>query len=86
MRQRENHHIVTGQVLRCGLEDYAIAQGGEVLMVAEQSAAGCGTGGQRADLELWVPQQEPEGFPAGIARGPGYRYRKRHGMTMPVME
>jgi hypothetical protein len=71
MRQRKDHHVVTGERLHRGGGDSPIVQRHEVSVVLAERAACAGASGQGADLHLRVAHQQAQQLTPGISAGAG---------------
>ncbi|GAA3095349.1 hypothetical protein GCM10020001_009220 [Nonomuraea salmonea] len=63
VRQGQEDHVVAGERLGGGLLDHAVGERGEVGLVGAERATGAGGGGERADLELGMSEEEAEQLP-----------------------
>jgi hypothetical protein len=76
--QGEEHDIVPAQSIRGGGLQDTVGERMQVRLVIAQRRAGTGGGGERADLELGVAQQDSQQFTPGVSAGSGNGDRGSH--------
>ncbi|GMA26334.1 hypothetical protein GCM10025864_40930 [Luteimicrobium album] len=78
VRQREHDDVVPGEVVGRGRDQLAACEGAQVRVVLAEQRAGVGVRRERADLDLGMVGEEPQGLPAGVAARSGDRHSDRH--------
>ncbi len=69
--QGEKHDVVPAEGLRRGRFEHPVADGGEVRVDVAQPFPRLRVGRQRAEPDLWVPQQQPDDLTTGVPAGAG---------------
>ena len=71
MRKGQEHHVVAGQGLGGGLLEDPVGQRDQVRLEGAQELAGVAAGGQRADLDVGMREQQAQQLTAGVPAGSG---------------
>ena len=66
VRKTEEDHVVPGEHLDGGLLEHPVGQRHQVRLQAAEPLPGVRAGGHRPDLDLRVPQQQPEHLTSGV--------------------
>jgi hypothetical protein len=69
---------VAGQGVRCGVGEDPVGQWEQVGLVRAERCAGVAAGGQRADLDFWVAEEQTEQLTARVPARSAYRDPDRH--------
>jgi len=92
VRQGQEHHVVTREVVDRGVGDDPVGQGREVLVVLEQRGARTRLRSQGSDPHLRVGKEQAQQFAAGVPGGPRDSNGDSHlhdyaalGMNIPVV-
>ena len=71
MRQRQEDDVVAGEGLGAGLLEDPVGQRDQVWLEGAEGLAGVAAGGERADLDLGMPEQQAQQLAAGVPAGSG---------------
>ena len=74
VRQAEEDHVVAGEHLDGGLLEHPVGQRHEVRLERAERLPRVGAGGDRADLDVRVGQQQPQDLAAGVPARSGDRH------------
>ena len=69
VRQREEHHVVTGEDLDRGRLEHPVGERHQVWLERPEQLAGVGAGREGADLDPGVAEQEPQDLAPGVPAG-----------------
>ena len=71
VRQAEEDHVVAGEDLDGGVVEDPVGERQQVRLERAEALAGVGPGGERADLDLGVPEQQAQHLAPGVPAGSG---------------
>ncbi|GAB3039888.1 hypothetical protein GCM10011376_36490 [Nocardioides flavus (ex Wang et al. 2016)] len=71
MGKAEEHDVVAGQRLDRGVDQDAVRQREQVRLQGTQPLAGVGPGGEGADLDVGMAQEEAQDLAPGVPTGSG---------------